>query len=56
MGPYADAGTTWTTQAFQEIIEEQHLVAIAEACALSLELDTGSGGFCLAAVSLETYL
>ena len=32
------------------------MAAIAEACALALALDTGSGGFCLAATSADAYL
>ena len=53
---HADSESTWTVEDFQQHIEDEHLAAIAEACALALALDVGSGGFCLAAVTADTYL
>ena len=51
----AGGSGSWSVSDFQQHIEENHLAAIAKACALALALDTGSGGFCLAATSADAY-
>ena len=53
---HADSESTWTVEDFQQHIEDEHLAAIAEACALALSVDVGGGGICLAAVTAGTFV